>query len=226
MLFIDESGNVFHPSGPETLAVAGVHVPASGLRQLRQHADKARKRASRPDNELRYRTADRRSRRFFFDEARLGSLDLCICTVVTRIDDMGAFRLKHAPSDLYELLLYTLVAEVLSQVGTGSTLIHFDPSSAFASQRNFARRVESGFPGSSVLFAPDSTREKGLQTADMIAGAVRKRALWGDGEDWTSVERACGGRCRTLSEQEIRRSLVGSYDRSRGATSRVVSSGS
>lgn len=205
--FVDESGNPHHPHGREVLAVTGIFAAAGRERPLRNHVEKARRRASEPVQELRFRAADARSRRFFFDEARLETLDVHVVGLATDIRDMAALRRKIHPARLYEFLLSELVRLACCTLPLRPEIIHFDPSSGFASRREFAQRIERDLPTTRVVFAPDSVREKGLQAADMAAGALRRYVLGRGSDEWLALVEACRGRCVTLSEPEIRRTL-------------------
>lgn len=206
-LFVDESGNPFCPKGPETLAVAGIFVDGRGITQLRGHAEQARRRAAEPIAELRYRLDDGRSKRFFFDEDRLRKLPMRVWAVTVRIEEMGMFKQKYDPRRLYEHLLSALVADAVCGLGYEPETIHFDPCSHFYSRREFTKRLETRFTGCRVAFAPDSEREKGLQAADMAAGAVRRHHLGADAHHWRALVRGCGAACRVIGEGEVRRAL-------------------
>lgn len=206
-LFVDESGNPWCPWGPETLTAAGVFVEGRGVSQLRGHAEHARRRAAEPVPELRYRLDDTRSKRFFFDEERLRKVPMRVWAVTVHVADMGAFRKKYDPRRLYEHLLYVLVSEAVCGLGSVPGTLHFDPCSSFFSQREFTRRLEADFAGCRVVFAPDSEREKGLQAADMAAGAARRHHSGRDMHHWEALVRACGATCRVIDEKEVRKAL-------------------
>lgn len=205
---MDESGNVWKPRGPETLAVAGIYVAGVGVRQLRRHAEQARRRIRRdsPD-ELRYRLGDHRSKQYFFHPDRLHALPIRVWGLCASIRDMDSFRAKHNPAGLYEWMLERLVAEVTDALDDAPEILHFDPCSSFVSRTEFTRRLTGRFPGSRVLFAPDSQREKGLQAADMVAGAARRSILVPDVPHWSTLVAACGATLGVLEEEEVRQGL-------------------
>lgn len=120
---------------------------------------------------------------------------------------MNTFRSKYNPAELYELLLEILVADVAAALGRTPNVLHFDPCSSFTSRSAFTQRLESRYPNSRVSFVPDSQREKGLQAADMMAGAVRRCSIASDTPYWNAVAAACGATLRELSEAEMRRRL-------------------
>lgn len=205
--FIDESGNVWHPKGCETIAVAGVLVAGKDVCRVRKHVDQARRRAQQKNSELRYRMPDQRSKRFFFDPERLGPLSVRVWSVCVTIQEMQDFRRNYNPAALYEALLETLIVEVVRALGSGPASIHVDPCSSFVSRAAFVDRVEAKCSGSRVLFSPDSQREKGLQAADMVAGAVRRCFHHPEVNHWRVVEQACGGILYRLDEDEVLRAL-------------------
>jgi hypothetical protein len=205
ILFVDESGNIWHSKGTEVIAVAGILAGGAALDRLRKHAGKARRRARPVAEELRFRLHDQRSKRAFFDADDLNRLGCSAWAVAVQIEAMERFRRKHAAAALYEYLIREVIDLAVRDSGRLPNRVHLDPSSHLTSRAGFADRVREKHE-CEVVYAPDSRRERALQAADMIAGAARRQVLTGGCPEWEALSQMT---CRfvELTEAEVRQAL-------------------